>query len=304
MARGISLHVGVNKASDAFPNAPTLFGCEKDATAMYEIAVTRGFAKHALLVGPNATYNKVVTTIKNAAAELESGDIFFFTFAGHGTSEVDTDEDESDHSDETILLFDFLLFDDVLRKDLWPQFKPGVRIVMVSDSCHSGTVAFVPADTDFDLSPEPISSGFLSPEPISSGFLSPEPISSGFEPVSPLSSMVGAQIRKISRATGQEHIAEHRSFYEQVLLPLVPPNINASVLLLAACQDFEDARDGLEHGAFTQAMLNVLQSAAPPTNYTDLITDIGLRLGGLQTPAIVTFGQPNPIFLGEAPFTV
>ena len=72
--------------------------------------------------------------------ELEAGDIFFVTYSGHGGQVPDlNDEDETDGSDETWLAYDRQIVDDELY-ELWAKFKPGVRILVLSDSCHSGSV--------------------------------------------------------------------------------------------------------------------------------------------------------------------
>src|SRR5262245_64451441 len=99
MARGISLHVGINQVDPSFPNAPTLIGCENDARAMLEVAVLHSFSLSQILLGSEATYNRVTSRISDAASTLETGDIFLFTFAGHGSGEVDRDNDELDHQD-------------------------------------------------------------------------------------------------------------------------------------------------------------------------------------------------------------
>src|SRR5690349_21373816 len=161
MARGISLHVGINKQSSAFPNAPTLRGCENDALAMEQIAEAKGFQTRDLLLGSDATYARVTTRILSAAAELEAGDIFLFTFAGHGFQVVDvgTGQDEPDFLDEALLLFDVELLDDVLRKNMWPRFKAGVRVLMVADSCHSESVFLVPGDSTQPAANDEVASG-------------------------------------------------------------------------------------------------------------------------------------------------
>ena len=41
--------------------------------------------------------------------------------------------------EETWVLYDRQLVDDELYK-IWSKFKPGVRILVLSDSCHNGTV--------------------------------------------------------------------------------------------------------------------------------------------------------------------
>ena len=78
--------------------------------------------------------------ITSAAGQLEAGDIFFVTYSGHGGQVPDlNDEDEKDGSDETWLAYDRQVIDDELF-ELWTKFKPGVRILVLSDSCHSGSV--------------------------------------------------------------------------------------------------------------------------------------------------------------------
>lgn len=52
-----------------------------------------------------------------------------------------TRESEKDNGrmDETWVLYDRQLVDDELYK-IWSKFKPLVRILVFSDSCHNGTV--------------------------------------------------------------------------------------------------------------------------------------------------------------------
>jgi hypothetical protein len=140
MASGYSLHIGINEYSSAFPNAGRLEGAENDARAMSEIAAARHF-KPELLLGPRANYPTVISKLLVAAKCLHRGDIFLLTFAGHGTGRRDRDRDEDDRQDEAILLHDVMLLDDELRMKIWPKFEAGVRVLMIADSCHSGTVA-------------------------------------------------------------------------------------------------------------------------------------------------------------------
>jgi hypothetical protein len=71
---------------------------------------------------------------------LESGDFFWLTYSGHGGQVSDTNsDDETDEKDETWVLYDRQLVDLELYA-LWGEFKPGVRIFVLSDSCHSGSV--------------------------------------------------------------------------------------------------------------------------------------------------------------------
>ena len=292
MPKGISLHVGVNKASSAFPSAATLRGCENDARAMEQIARDAGFEPRDVLLGADATYARVTTKIRSAAAQLEKGDFFFFSFAGHGfqTADAITDSDETDHLDETILLFDVELFDDVLRKDLWPRFKAGVRILMVADSCHSGSV-------------------FLNPPGLTNSNVRPiatleadKSTDLGEIPVLTRDKFVA---RTISNTTGRRHRAEYIEFYQSTLVPLVNPPITASVLLLAACEDFDRTGDDLPNGIYTAALLEVLKTN--PKDYDVLVNRIQERLtaDGHDQRAVIRPADPDDVTLRrEKPFTI
>lgn len=277
MPRGISLHVGINQVSSAFPGATKLTGPENDAREMEKIAEANHFEVRDLLLGPDATYARVTTKIRSAAAQLEKDDIFLFTFAGHGFQKVDSgnDPDEpADGLDETILLFDVELFDDVLRQDLWPCFKPGVRVLMIADSCHSESVFLIPGETaDIDDFP--------------------------------VATHAHERVRAISNSTGQRHLAEYGEFYRNISVPVLSPPITASLLLLAACEARDETLDGDPNGMYTAAMLEVLKNS-DPADYDALVNGIQTVLtnaGRNQTPTIEVAGA-DPDFRGQKPFTI
>lgn len=179
MPVGRSLHIGINQVSPAFPNASRLTGAENSATAMRDLAQRRGFIPE-LINGVDASYATVTAKLLSAATVSNPGDIFLFTFSGHGTGQTDLDGDEDDNQDEALLLYDALLFDDELRLKIWPSFKPGVRVLMIADSCHSGTVAkFLKKAWRED-----------------------------------------AQALQISAETRQQHLTEYREFYAHSVVPV------------------------------------------------------------------------------------
>jgi hypothetical protein len=149
MSRGVSVHVGVNEVDSSVFNTqalPPLKGCKNDAIKMCEMARARGFTGPPPFLDDGAKFDVVVDAMLDAALKegerLEAGDIFLFTFSGHGTQRPDKNHDEPDDQDETLVLHDRVLIDDFLRNNIWSQFRPGVRIVGVADCCHAGTSLF------------------------------------------------------------------------------------------------------------------------------------------------------------------
>lgn len=142
MQRGISLHIGLNKVSaKAYPpgSVPRLKSAENDARCWRNVA-TYYFQKIHELIGKAATVAAVTEQISAAADELQAGDLFLLTYSGHGGQVPDNSGDENDDTlDETWVLYDREFLDDELHA-LLASFKAGVRVLVISDSCHSGTV--------------------------------------------------------------------------------------------------------------------------------------------------------------------
>jgi hypothetical protein len=146
----MSLHIGVERLDPAcYPLQPPLpdwpdgwagplMGCANDAQDMQAIAKSQGF-ETTLLMTENATADNVIAAIRKASERLSPGDIFMLTYAGHGGQVLDRSGDEADREDETWCLYDRHLLDDELYS-LYADFAAGVRILIFSDSCHSGTV--------------------------------------------------------------------------------------------------------------------------------------------------------------------
>lgn len=140
MSKGYSLHIGLNAVDpdhyEGWDGA--LNACVSDATSMEEIARSRGFDATKLL-DDDATREAVKDRLDELAATLVAGDKLVISYSGHGGSVRDRNGDEDDGLDETWCLWDGQLLDDELNVH-YTKFAPGVRIVVCSDSCHSGTV--------------------------------------------------------------------------------------------------------------------------------------------------------------------
>jgi hypothetical protein len=98
VSRGLSLHIGLNRVNAAHYagwDGP-LDGCEFDAHDMEQLAQSRGFEKTTKLLTSEATAGAVIAAIDEAARELNPGDIFFLSYAGHGGQVPDlNDEDQT-----------------------------------------------------------------------------------------------------------------------------------------------------------------------------------------------------------------
>jgi hypothetical protein len=134
-----ALCIGIN---DYPGTGMDLGGCVNDAEDWAQVLGARGFTVEKLIDGA-ATKAKMVAGIEKLVKGAASGDVVAITFSGHGTYAPDTDGDEPDGLDEALCPHDIkqgkALIDDEIHK-LFAARREGVRIVLISDSCHSGTV--------------------------------------------------------------------------------------------------------------------------------------------------------------------
>jgi hypothetical protein len=306
MATGISVHVGVNRAKPSF-QMPHLKGCVKDAEAMRRIAIAHNFEAQPVLADENATFQAVKNAIEAAnTPRLKKGDIFLFTFSGHGST-APTAINEDDGQDETILLHDCVLIDNYFRRNLWSQFDEGVRILGVADCCHGGTSLLAFFLGNVKASVKSFFTRTRTGNSASHEDLNPE--------FKVLTREDQNRIRKVSPDIHENIDKEISS---------TGKDVRATILTLASCGDFEKALDGEDNGAFTKAMLEVLCDQAPPPNVAEIVTRIRAnlnpapnydeliqRIGTNLAAKEITTQHPvrspqnaDPSFLGQVPFTV
>jgi hypothetical protein len=268
-AKGLSLHIGLNFVNPDHYGGwdGELKACEFDARDMEALARGRGFATKVLLT-EECTAEAVTSSIREASRLLKSGDMFLLTYSGHGGQVPDTNNDEKDsgRQDETWVLWDRQLIDDELW-DLWKGFKRGVRILVLSDSCHSGTVTRV------------------------------MPAFPATGPMPRIRMLPPRQAAKVYRrnATLYDEIQRSVPAGEQA-------RVNATVLLISGCQDNQYSLDGDRNGLFTETMKKVWKSGAFRGGYREFRDAIAQRMPPSQTPNYSVIGRGNPFF--EDPFTL
>jgi metacaspase-1 len=153
MAKGYALLVGlrhVDSAAYGYDKAKGCEGAEADVDRVSAILNLFIYEKVCLKTEA-ARADAILDWLKHFSEISQAGDIVVFYFAGHGEQVPDLDGDELDGRDETVLAYDRPIIDDEFDK-IWLTYSPGVRIVMMSDSCHSGTNYKLAAGSAIDLS--------------------------------------------------------------------------------------------------------------------------------------------------------
>lgn len=277
-----SLHIGLNQVDpnhykDANGNGwnGQLFGCESDAEFYKQLATSAGFSRIVSLLTSQATTETVKQEFIAAKEALEPGDLFMVTYAGHGGQVDDLNGDERDRKDETWCLFDRQFIDDELF-DLMAKFKPGVKVLMFSDSCHSGTVARnVPSNT-----------------PLTVALRNALTSNNVLERVVP--GPVLARTFEFNRTDYEEILDRNYAHHDEV---------STFVLLIAACQDHETAKEQGIHGIFTATVQQLLSNPGAAFTYRSLFDELRRNINpSVQVPNFFTYGNPALDFSGDALF--
>ena len=248
-----SLHIGIN---DYPGTGGDLSGCVNDANDWRETLEARSFQATSLF-DSEATKSNMVESISRIVEETGYNDIAVITFSGHGTWVPDDDGDEADGRDEALCPYDItqgnILSDDELY-DIFSHRHRGARIIVISDSCHSGTVARA---ANFMPGVEHDEWHFAQMR-----FLAPEFYIRGDQ-----DRMRRAQRVENMRARGK---------------------IRAAAVLLSGCRDEEYSYDawfnGRPNGAFTYVALHTLKQLPQNASYKDWHREIRKFLPHINYP--------------------
>jgi hypothetical protein len=293
VARAQSLHIGLNAVSPAHYGgwSGDLAACEADAEDMQAIATSQGIKPTALMT-KQATRAAVLAALRKAAKTLRRGDFFLLTYSGHGGQVADVTGEEIDRKDETWCLWDGQLIDDELYMEL-SRFVAGVRILVLSDSCHSGTVTreVVPAHA-----PDGRGRPRMMPPAIAlRTYRDHQAFYDGLQ-------------RDVAAEAGKAGVIDPDAALAQVTvnstrLTAVVSTFAPAVILISGCQDNQTSMDGEFNGAFTGRLLQVWNNGAFTGNYTQFRSAIVAGLPSTQTPNLFVLGSAAT-FLTQRPFTV
>jgi hypothetical protein len=249
-----ALCIGIN---DYPGTGSDLAGCVNDAKDWAAVFSQRGFSVQTLL-DKQATGKAIRDAIKALVSKAQFGDSLVVQYSGHGSYVPDADGDEPDGTDECLCPYDIGSQGPVTDDELYDLFSArahGVKILMVSDSCHSGTVAkFAPISTP------PTTRSKDAPQR-KVRFLPPS---------------VFLSKREVSKL-GMTRALRRSS----------PPG-RYGALLISGCQDTEYSYDayfqGRPNGAFSFVALQALASLAAKASYRDWFKAIRRVLPSQQYP--------------------
>jgi hypothetical protein len=164
------------------------------------------------------------------------------------------------------VLYDRQLVDDELY-GLYAGFKSGVRILVLSDSCHSGTVtrAIPPWEA------------------------------------------AGPAIRAMPVLVGRITYRKNRALYDKIQkankgTESIAPK--ATIVLISGCQDNQVSLDGSRNGMFTGMLKRVWNNGKFAYAYRRFRDTIVSKMPPTQTPNYFVVGAANPKFESQVPFTV
>jgi hypothetical protein len=249
-----ALCIGINN----YPGTGSdLSGCVNDANDWTAVLQRRGFVTSKMF-DRQANGKNIRAAIASTIGKAKNGDLVVIQYSGHGSYVPDEDGDEPDGTDECICPYDInskgpITDDDLF--DLYSSKNQGVKLVVISDSCHSGTVArFAPITTP----------------PTIKGRSAPQRKVRFLPPATFLSA------RKVARLGIRGGIRRSN-----------PPGRYAA-LLMAGCQDTEYSYDayfqGRPNGAFSFVAIRALAKLPQSATYTTWHKAIRKALPSQQYP--------------------
>ncbi len=249
-----ALCIGIND----YPGTDSdLAGCVNDAEDWRTALDDLGFDRTTLMLDGEATRAAMIEQLTAIVSATRAGDVAVITFSGHGTWQADDDRDEPDMRDEALCPHDFSSAGPLLDDDLFDIFSrqhSGARVVFLSDSCHSGSVARIALPAAQNQQSGRIR--FLAPGP----FLS------------------GAALERAKKAEKAPPKGLMRG----------------TALLVSGCKDTEYSYDasfgGRPNGAFTRAALDTLPRFTSNGTYVDwhaAIREILPSASHPQTPQLM-----------------
>ncbi len=291
-AENKALVVGINQYQFQNPERgfnPLNF-CVNDAKAYQDILLRKyGFANKdvVLLTDDDATKARIIEEFSKLTKDSTEGDTRIFIFAGHGTNFPDQeggDEAQEDKQDEVLIPYDAHSKDTCLIDDEISQMLASAspaQWTIILDCCHSGT-ATKNLSLDLDYRTRYVPSSFF---------------------------LGGNSKALVNQSTGS---ASSLRFIDPFSKTKALSGQKVRIAVLAACKDNQEAGEVLNHGSFTNYLIEGYEKGAiipGQTTYMDMAKyadkTLSYQKGGKkveQNPQIdVPEEMKNLVFFGSSP---
>jgi metacaspase-1 len=291
MANALSLHLGLNSVDPRYYQGwdGSLRGCEQDARDMYDLARGLGY-KAKILLTKQCTADALIKNLLSVAKVLEAGDSFFLTYSGHGGQIPDTNGDEDDGLDETWVMYNRMFIDDELHT-IFGKFKPGVRVTVLSDSCHSGTVTRTMIFASLAKAHRDIVKKKKSKISEEEDEAEEHELRYRLCPRE-ICTKVFTKDKKTYVSLGKENPLGDKT------------PVGASVILISGCQDNQLSQDGLKNGLFTENLLHVWNGGNFEGDFQSFHKAIQGRMPPYQSPNLFLTGNISAEHLHSKPFAM
>jgi len=292
-----ALFIGINY----FGTNAELKGCINDVKNVSQFVCQKfGFQNCLYLTddqqdaSKKPTYDNIINGMKWLVEGAKPGDSLFFHYSGHGGTAKDSETDEIDGFDETILPLDYTqngqIVDDVIYGNLVKPLPKGCRLTAIFDSCHSGTVLDLPYTYQCDGSVEVIEND-MRKEIFKKAFGIVGSFIQG-DQAAIASSLLGLFDGSISfnrpNTSNQATIEKRRH--------------DADVIQFSGCRDNQTSADAkinnVSTGAMSYALITVL-SQNREYSYTELLTEIRKIMKQKNFKQIPQLSTSHPMNMNE-----
>jgi hypothetical protein len=271
-AKGLSLHIGLNELDpEHYGNwQANLKAAVEDASILSQLFSQPNEYDQidsTLLTDAAATRAAVTDFLKMAAQKLQPGDLFLLSFSGFGGQVPDLNDPTPDAFCETWCLYDGQLLENELN-NLWAAFRPGVKILVIKDSCHSGKLARLPTDQIHQEIVESLENK-------------------------------GFRVRYMPWQKSVGIYLSNKQFYDGITADLykgyetTSPAIKASVRQFEASASNQPAWENDHFGIFTEALIGVWDYGRFNGTYDELFNAIKMRMPEIQSPQQLRVGGVN-----------
>lgn len=121
-----------------------LYGCINDVNSIKERIITKGFTNINTitdLTTQKPTKSNILSEFKNLLINSQAGDLLLFLYSGHGSYDLDKNNNEQDGYNELIVSSDLkAIVDDEFKIIIQQNLKQDVTLFALFDSCFSGSV--------------------------------------------------------------------------------------------------------------------------------------------------------------------